>query len=304
MSFFDHYLHQVLKGTYLRRREKETWVEEMQSHLEESTARYIEAGLTEEEACQRAISSFGTAREIRRRIIRDTFIISPRWLLIASFLCFIALVMSLYTTMRFHDVVVTPGGPSTWTYIPTPEVVVWLHRYFPLNPNRWAALSVMCLMMLFTRKHVDRWAVLVSGIPFCILQVLIISNPTLWYGARYFFFAAWPVMAPLGIASICGCLMLLVLGVLLYAWTRNRAVSMTPWAITIALTMWPFVRDAVQSALWEWTHNAIFWGHSSPWGWTAWYTLLSVSARLLGLALFFLVCRWIDSMSFRRVNTV
>ena len=152
MKPYDQYLNRVLKGTYLRRREKLVLYEEMENHLQESTESFLKEGLSEEEAYERSIESFGTTNEIRKRIVRETFVISPRWFLLASILSFIGLLVSLYTVMRFNDILITPDGLTNFKLIPNPRFVVWLHTYFPLEPNRWAVLTVLGFMLLFARE--------------------------------------------------------------------------------------------------------------------------------------------------------
>ncbi|EPZ48286.1 permease prefix domain 1-containing protein [Alicyclobacillus acidoterrestris] len=73
MSEFDGYLASVVKGTFLSRREKARLVEEMQRHLEESTAMYQAKGYEESTGRAQAMESFGRAKEIRRQVIRETF---------------------------------------------------------------------------------------------------------------------------------------------------------------------------------------------------------------------------------------
>ena len=63
MTLYDRYLHQVTKGTYLRKREKRALAEEMGNHLQESAERFMQDGHKEEEAYQYAIEAFGPARE-------------------------------------------------------------------------------------------------------------------------------------------------------------------------------------------------------------------------------------------------
>ncbi|EPZ47965.1 permease prefix domain 1-containing protein, partial [Alicyclobacillus acidoterrestris] len=127
MKNFDNYFFSVFKGTYLSKREKQVWQEEMQDHLEESIEQAIKRGLTEEEAHASAFASFGTAREVRRRIIRETYGMSPRWFLTLSLLCLMVFVISLFVQMRMNDVI-----PSTLKPIPTPRwVVFWSHNLTP-----------------------------------------------------------------------------------------------------------------------------------------------------------------------------
>ncbi|MCL6443857.1 MAG: permease prefix domain 1-containing protein [Alicyclobacillus sp.] len=303
MNSFEGYLRQVVRRTYLSRREKDALIAEMQSHLVDSVENYRITGSSDEQAYQRALRSFGTPKELRQQIIRETFVISPRWFLTAAILCFLALFIALYTNMRFDDVVVTHGSPATWKQIPNPDAVTWLHRYFPLDSTRWGTLGTMCFMMIFTRKQADRLAVFVSWVPFCpVLLPGHVSLRTCMAGIQRIVFSALPVIQPVSIASICEYLMLIVCGVALYSWTRNRAVSLTPWLIWIIPTTCEFVWRIVQSTLWKWTHNPIFWGQAPVGWWDYWYMSLSLIVHLIGAAVStFYVCRWIDAIHGKRV---
>ncbi|WP_436663812.1 permease prefix domain 1-containing protein [Alicyclobacillus acidoterrestris] len=247
MNSIDGYLREVVKGTYLRKRERETWVKEMQSHLEDSVQNYQVIGLPNEQAYQKAITSFGTPRELRQQIVRETFMISPRWFIMATILCIFSLGVALFTNMRFDDVVVSTGNPDGWKMIPNHVVVTWLHHYFPLNPARWATLGIMCFMMIFTRKQTDRLAVLVSWIPCCVsLLPSSISLPFIKESQRVIF-SAFLITQPVNIASIYEFVMLIMFGTLLYLWAHNLVVSLTPWLISMTLTTYVFVWRTVQS---------------------------------------------------------
>lgn len=299
MSRFDAYLRQVLRGTYLHKQEKMDWIEEVQSHLEDSVQHYRVAGLSGEQAHQRALASFGTAKELRQQIIRETFVISPKWYLIVGVLCFISLGVALSTNMRFNDSVVTIGNPATWEQIPTPQWVLWLHQHFPLNPARWVTLGTMSLMMVFTRKQTDRLAVLISWIPFSMsLLPSSISLSLGLDGIRQVVFSALPIIQPVSIGATCAYGITAALSIAFYIWTRNRIISLTPWMMSITLTVAPFLWHLMQETLWEQTRNQIFWGMAPiSWGYL-WSTISSVTIHLIGAVLLFM-CKRVDFSSIR-----
>ena len=300
MNRFDAYLYQILNGTYLHKQEKVAWIEEMQSHLEDSVQHYRVAGLSDEQAHQRALASFGTAKELRQQIIRETFVISPKWYLIVGVLCFISLGVALFTNTRFDDSVVTIGNPATWEPIPTPQWVVWLHQHFPLNPARWATLGTMSFMMVFTRKQTDRLAVLISWIPFSVsLLPSSVSLPLGSDGIRQVIFSALPIIQPVSIGATCEYGIIFALGIALYIWTRNRIISLTPWMISITLTVAPFLWSLMQETLWEQTRNPIFWGLAPvSWGYL-WSAISSVIVYLIGAVLLLFMCKRVESSSIR-----
>ncbi|GEO27893.1 hypothetical protein AAC03nite_36780 [Alicyclobacillus acidoterrestris] len=297
MKNFDNYFYSVFKGTYLSKREKQVWLEEMQGHLEASIEQAIKRGLTEHEAHASAFASFGTAREVRRRIIRETYGVSPRWFLTLSLLCLTVFVTSLFVQMRMNDVI-----PSTLTPIPTPRwVVYWNHNLFLSHLQAWIGLAVLLFMYVFTRKRSDRIAVFLSLTPFCI--VWLIGRMTHEFSMSSMVFAGYPIMAPLGPPEMTGYLMLLAVCLAVYTWTRNRIVSLTPWILSIILTIWPILRDTVQTALWNLTSNPIFWGHAYPDAYYLWWSILTILVRLIVLGLFIYGCRKVDAIRFRKSHT-
>lgn len=168
--------------------------------------------------------------------------------------------------MRFDDVVVTSADPSAWQQLPTPGVVVWLHRYLPLNPERWAALCAMCVMLVFTRKRTDRLAVLMSVIPFC-LQVFprTVVEPVMSVVAGQKHGALW-------------------LGTML------PFVDLI-WMYALAL--------ALSIGLYVWTRNPIFWGQG-PGGWQD--TFSAIAIQLLAMVVASASCRWISSILAHRTH--
>ncbi|WP_236613849.1 hypothetical protein, partial [Alicyclobacillus acidoterrestris] len=71
-------------------------------------------------------------------------------------------------------------------------------------------------------------------------------------------------LAPLGTSEMTGYLMLLVVCFAIYTWTRNRTVSLTPWILSIILT---------------------------------------ILVRLVVLGLFVYGCRKVDAIRFRKSHT-
>lgn len=168
--------------------------------------------------------------------------------------------------------------------------------------SAWLGLSVACFMLLFTRTRIDRIATLVSMAPFLIIWFIDKTTYHLWSLRNLFFSTSELVTAPLGSLAMAGYLLLFVLCVTLYAWTRNRAVSLIPWVVSIALTLWPMARDTVQTALWNWTNNPIFWGHNYPNSLLSGYAALTIIVRLLVLGLYMYACKKMDSIRLRNSN--
>lgn len=302
MNRFEAYIHKTLKGTFLSRREKATLQEEMECHLEESYLAHLEAGQPEDEAIDRAICDFGSVKVVNRQIIRNTYLISPKWFLTASCLCFLALGLSAYVIMRYNDLDI-----HTWKFLPTPAFVAFLHRFFP-TPNQWAVVGTLCFMFIFARKNADRLWILLSCIPLAWPSLLLRLYPRLLnhYYAYWTFhdvtISSWPITSPIGPASMVGYFIIFTFGVVIYIRTRNFAVSLTPLLMTIPLTSWPFLRDWIQSTLYNHTHSPVFWGHYSPFDNTHFLSglIVSVIARFIVFIALLGICKWLAFNTWRK----
>jgi branched-subunit amino acid transport protein AzlD len=295
---FENYITKILRGTFLSKREKQLWMEEMIGHLEDSLESRIKNGMTHDEAYISVTKSFGSINDVRTKIIHETYGISPRWFVTASVMSFICFVLTLFVNMRVSDVI-----PSTLTPIPTPHWVSFLDYHFPMSPSAWAGLTVLFLMLVFTRKRKDRFAVFVSLLPLFIVW-LVDRMPYHLFSIQELFFTTDVSMMiqPFGIPELTGYVLLFVLSLALYVWTRNRIVSLTLWVISISLTVWPILRDTVQTALWHFTNNPIFWGTSFLDPYYLWRSILTVLIRFIILWLYLYSCKKIDSIGLRKSN--
>lgn len=110
----------------------------MLGHLEEAVKLAIGNGTPQDDAYDLAIASFGSTKNVRRRIVRDTYGDSPHWFLIGFIFTMIGFVTSLYMNMRFMDVI-----PATFKPIPTPQWVMYLKYPVPMSSSSLAGLSVL-----------------------------------------------------------------------------------------------------------------------------------------------------------------
>lgn len=297
MSNFDNYVDGILRGTYLTRREKQAWKEELLGHLEEATEAAVHRGAVPDEALKSVITSFGSAAVVRTKIIRETFGVSPVWFLTASAASFLVFVLSLFVNMRVGDV-----NPTGHLPIPTPQWVLFTNHYLPMSSTMWAGLSVMFFMLIYTRKRVDRISALVSMIPFFIVWI-IDRVPHHSSSPRMLFYSpSWASSGPLGVPETTGYVLLFVLCLAMYAWTRNRRVSLISCYVSIALTLWPMVRDTVQTTLWNTTKNPIFWGHSYPDKYSLWYAIFSIVVRFIVVGLILYMSTKMDLASAKKSN--
>lgn len=304
MNGYKEYLNRITKGLYLHRQEKANFVEEMCNHLEEAASHFRLSGMDENEAREKALLSFGRPKELRKRIIRETFGVSPQWYLAGAILCAIALILALYTNMRFDDVIVTRRSPTTWVTMANPQWVVWLHRYLPLNPNRWIVLGTMFFMMLFTRNWTDRLGVAVS--PLAVFWMLVPRSMTFpnFLGNPYrLMFPGFFNFARLDLGTIYHYGFVAALSVVLLLWTRNRLVSLTPWFASLNLAVVLHGWHALQYTLWTSTQNPIFWGQS-PFGFMGYLTTLEILlVHILGATVVLRLYHRMDSRRNRQIST-
>lgn len=298
MTDFDSYFSKVFKHVYLSKRENQAWREEMQGHMEEAVESAINNGMTKEEAYESALVSFGSVKEVRHRIIRETYGLSPSWFLISSSLCFIIFLVSLFVQMRVGDVI-----PTTMKPMLTPKwVVLWNNNPFPSHIQAWLGLAVVLFMLIYTRKRSERIAVFLSLAPFFVVWLFV--RMTHDFSLSSMMFAGYPIMEPLGASEMAGYVLLFVVCLAIYIWTQNRKVSLTPWIISISLTIWPILRDTVQTALWHITSNPIFWGHRYPDFYFLWWSILTILVRLIVLGIFVYTCRKIDAIRLGKSHAV
>lgn len=318
MNFFDGYIQSVLRGTFLTKREKQSLAEEMHCHLQETAQAALEQSrtredgpkqgtdegaevsptptqLTEDAAAQEAMRSFGAARAVRRQVVRETFGLSPWWFIAGAGLGFVVWVMSWFANMRVGDVI-----PSTLTPIPTPGWVQFLVRHAPMSTSMWIALTVLCLMMLTTRKRRDRAAVLSVGLFLVLLRALPLPL-TVHSGVAAALFSPGSslMIQPFGVQSLIGYVFVFASALAVYTWTKNRMVSLTMWCVTVGLTVGPFLTNTWQAVLWHRTGNPIFWGIQYPDVYFLVWALLSLLMRVLAVVAFLRVTRWPDERAAR-----
>lgn len=295
MSVFDLYLKQVFRGTYLRKSEKRIWMEEMRGHLDEAADRYRQTGRTDEEAQALAIKRFGSSKAVRRDVVRAVFGISPHWYMAAAIISFVSLGLALFVNMRAFDII-----PSTMTPISTPVWVLFLHQHFPMSCSAWAGLTVLFIMLLYTRSIRDRLAVCLSSSPFIADWLFVRLSHQRTVGGTFWGDPQYSMMQPL-LWTVIGIFVWLMWCFVLYVWTRNRLVSLTPLWMSMALVLWPILRNAVQSLLYQWTGNPIFWGHGFPYSVQSWMPIL---LRIILGAVFLWGCKRIDMRYERKLNHV
>ncbi|MDT9721033.1 permease prefix domain 1-containing protein [Paenibacillus sp. ClWae2A] len=156
MEVIEQYLDQVLRFTFLTKREKSEWREEMAAHLYSSVDHLKRQGLGETEAIERSIQQFGSISELRKTVTKETYGFNMKMI----FGCALAGLLLFIVTLA--------GGLIANRY--------GVHnRYIELMPIFWITVCALGACLVFTRKRVDR---------FCLLSVPLLF--TLGYLQAYF----------------------------------------------------------------------------------------------------------------------
>ncbi|WP_426453109.1 permease prefix domain 1-containing protein [Paenibacillus sp. S-38] len=141
MDKIDRYLLSILRGTFLRREEKAEWREEMRTHIACSVEELEAEGLGREDALERTLRQFGDPRMLRRELTRQTYGASLDVLLPVSVLFLGWYAYAVVEELQVH-------------YLGRGIGVVSL------------TLLAGMLSLLLTRKTADRWAVMLTLLPF------------------------------------------------------------------------------------------------------------------------------------------
>jgi hypothetical protein len=222
------YLEQVMRHSGLSKREKEDWIEEMSAHLNDETSRLILSGHDENEAMMIALQQFGKPSMLRRKISHDTFGLSVPTILCLASTCLVLFFIDLYVLKQF------PGSwyqryPNTWGYLSS------MLSTIPLSPSLMLAMFISFLLLFKTRCRADRAAIVLTLAIFGVLWVLVrlpLSND---FNTLLFGFKGLTTREP-WVSIITG--MLVLWGLLLYIWTKNQWVGLSPIIISIPVGLW------------------------------------------------------------------
>ncbi|MHB1684853.1 MAG: permease prefix domain 1-containing protein [Bacilli bacterium] len=223
------YLKQVMRHSGLSKREKVEWLEEMSAHLNEETARLKSCGHEENEATAMALQKFGEPSMLRRKISRDTFGLSVSTIFYLVSICFVLFFVDLYVLQLQMPRSWYQTYPNTWDYLFSMLSTV------PLSPFLMLALCISFLAMFKTRRRADRAGIVLTLSIFGVLWVLIRLPLSSYANGLLFGFKDLTTMEP-SVNIICG--ILVVWGLFLYVWTKNRWISILPTLLSIAVGIW------------------------------------------------------------------
>ncbi|WP_284286058.1 permease prefix domain 1-containing protein [Alicyclobacillus fastidiosus] len=231
-SPIQSYLERVMRRSGLTKREKAEWIEEMSAHLNDETQSLIRSGHVEEEATKMAIEKFGQPTAIRHKIAKETFGLS---------IPMIHGLFSLFLIWFFIDLYIVhsqfPGGwykrfPDFWGYASS------IVSAIPNSPSLMLALCVSVLMLFKTRCIKDRASLLLTLSIFGVIWVLMRLPQSFNVNELLFGFRDLTIREPwVSIITV----VFIIWGLLLYLWTWNSWVGVTPTLISISTGMWLFL---------------------------------------------------------------
>ncbi|AFH61795.1 permease prefix domain 1-containing protein [Paenibacillus caseinilyticus] len=203
MDKMDCYLKEVLRVTFLRREEKAEWREEMRTHIDCSVEEQVSDGFSREDALELTLRQFGDPGMLRRDLTRQTYGVSIDVLLPVS-----VLFLGWYAYAVAEELQVHFSGQGIGVV--------------PLT------LLAGTLSLLLTRKTADRWAVLLTLLPFGLvfgLQKLQVPGALSWYygvllGDRWGSYS--------GYAGI-----MILLGLLIFLKTQNGRIASLPLLLPV-----------------------------------------------------------------------
>ncbi|MHB1684987.1 MAG: permease prefix domain 1-containing protein [Bacilli bacterium] len=260
----DDYLLQVFRGSFFPKQERQDRMEELRTHLETAVHDSIDRGLAVDEATNEALRSCGPASSLRAQLTKSAYGLSSAWIA-GSITVFSGLFLLFAATL--------PAIPLA-------------------SPSLMLCLALATVLLTTTRKASDRFAIAVALVPFCMaylqfhLEYSNILTSLLLPG--WFLYTSPYILVSL--LSIKGYAALFLMGLLLFAWTRNVWNAAVPFLYSTAISLWPVIRDFIKYGLWQTTHDSVFWNPpplESPNN----VILLGVLARLIVLALTILLIR-------------
>ncbi|WP_248928362.1 permease prefix domain 1-containing protein [Paenibacillus hamazuiensis] len=269
MGAVETYLNRILKYSCLTRREQTDWKEEMRSHIECSIEELVSKGKEYTEAERLTLRSFGDPRMLRNHLTRETYGLS------AGHIFFLALSLFLIFCC---------------SYIPS----ILVGHGSPLSPSLPMTGFIGTLLLLKTRKRMDRIGLGAAVIPFGLIYLLYklhipwaeeMHLTITWVNSSSFDRAAFHVFMTL----------LFLLGLGIFLLTRNVWISSMPLILMTVYAVLPLIKrfthflyfQVVGAEDWERYNLYIVFAY-----------LESIAIRLFVLACFVVIARFLLQMNF------
>jgi hypothetical protein len=226
MERITQFVNQILRHSFLSKREKAEWTEEMTSHLHTSIKHFISQGYSEDQAVKRSFEQFGSPVELRDNLTREMYGFKSKTIVFFTSISLILFVGSLI------------GG----------LVLNWLgihNRYIEILPVLFVAFFILGMFLFLTRKRMDRICLIFTPLLFAVgyLQAyfhLLVNS----FGDGFaflmfknlFFSGSYDYSNRFNLMWI-GSLFLIGQSTILYLISKNRYISVLPVALSIVFTV-------------------------------------------------------------------
>ncbi|MGF7047938.1 hypothetical protein J2T13_002444 [Paenibacillus sp. DS2015] len=220
------FLNQILRHSFLSKREKAEWMEEMSAHLHTSIEHFKTQGFSDDQAVEKSIEKFGSPSELKDKLTKETYGFKSKTILLIASLSLILFVGSLIGGLGLN-----------WFGIH--------NRYIEILPVLFITCSILGISLFLTRKRMDRICLIFMPVLFAVgyLQAYFhfLSNS---FGNKLdfamfenlFFSGAYDYSNRFNFMLI-GCLFLIGQSTIIYLISKNRYLSVLPAALSIVYTV-------------------------------------------------------------------
>lgn len=297
MDKVRQWVKRILKRSYLTRREKQLWAEEMEDHLRSSIEQLKEQGYSPDEAMEKSLHNFGTPDEVNHRLTKETYGMSGETIRRHGISYTLLLILSLV------------GGPLL-------NLIGYHNRYIEIMPVIMITLLFLNFSLLLTRKHIDR---------ICLVSVPILF--VLGYLQSYFGFIVhsfgnhfdFTMFANLFFSGVydrtgsvtdysfelmgIGSFFLAIQSLILYLFSRNKNIALLPFGLSIALTLTHMVIFRIYFFTSPHFPSPVYNGYER---FTAGESIrmYDIAVKLFSCLLIFLVTAAIEKYSFQRKKRI
>jgi len=229
MEQMSQYVNQILKGSFLRQKEKDELREEMLAHLHASVHDLEQQGVEHEQAVTQSIERFGTPEQLRKQLTKETFGLTSTWIIRLAAISLLCALLSL-----IGGVLLNQFGVH--------------NRYIELSPSVGITGAGLSLSLLLTRKRMDRIVVVLAPVLFWIgylqayfklfiystekIEIVLFKN--LFFSGAY---DGKNTSLYWELASVSS-MFLIGFALILYLISKNKVVSVLPfaWSIIFAIS--------------------------------------------------------------------
>jgi hypothetical protein len=240
------YLDRIFRWSFLTKAERNRLREEMADHLYALVDDFEGKGCSEEEALAQAMTRFGTERDLRKALTKETYGWTGGTIVtVSAILAGLFLFSVICTLVRAEHV---------------------LLHFILLSPSLLLTLLLLTLGLTATRKTADRIGLLLSPLPFAayLLQHLTLLF-SLFSGASetsiiefkntvypYFTERVYSALYATDIGGkpfMIGVAGFAVFGILLYLYCHNRRIAILPLLLSVGYTGWVIAAQSLNYAL-------------------------------------------------------